>query len=115
MPQNSNSKIVLAFDNTFILVAIYNSPYIASKMTNVYIQHLLKACSGEVIAAHGFYWRIADTAELQFDCDDIGRLTLFQYDKECGQDRKVYLSRRMKREDIVLESEYVKLKRRKKC
>ncbi len=116
MPQNSNSKIVLAFDSTFVLVAIFNSQYMASKMTNTEIQQIIQVCDGKGIAAHGFYWRAADTAELLFDCDDIGKLTLFQYDRECGCDRKVYRTRKMKKSDIVLESEYMKQKQsKKKC
>lgn len=113
MAQNSNSNLILAFDNTFILVAIFNSCYTASKITGIYTQQIMRACEGKLVAAKEWYWRKLNSDVYVVDCDDIGKLTLFQFDAESGEDRRIYRTRDMKKSDIMLESEYKNRYKRK--
>lgn len=103
---NTPSKAILAFDANLVLVGMFSSFYTASKATGICHQMITKACSGEVIAAKNMYWREADTNEYVFDCDDLGKLTLLEFDLEQGVNRKIYATRNMRKNEIILESQY---------
>lgn len=79
-------------------------------MTGAIRQSLIKAAYGDIISVNGKYWRIVPP-DLEIEPDDIGSLTLFEFDKATGQDRKIYSTRSMRKNSVMLESQYITLKK----
>lgn len=104
--KNDHIKSVIVFDSNLKLVGMFSSYYTAAKTTGVSHQMIAKACSGKIIATKGMYWREVDTKEYIMDCDDLGTLTLLDFDREQGIDRRIYATRNMKKNEIILESKY---------
>ena len=52
--------------------------------------------------------------DIQIEPDDIGKLSLFEFDAEIGEDRKIYGTRKMLKGSVMLESEYLTLQNNKK-
>ncbi len=98
---------VLAFDCQYTLCAIFRSISEASTISGVIRQSIIKAVYGETISAKGRYWR-AVPKDIEIEPDDLGQLSLFDFDEMCGIDRKIYGTRDMKRGGVILESEYLK-------
>lgn len=98
---------VVAFDSTYKLVATFSSIKEAAEMTRVTRQSIMKAVYGDAIAVGKHYWR-AIPEEFIVDSDDVGKLTLFEFDQSIGIDRKIYSRRAMKRDQIIQESDYIK-------
>ena len=99
---NNNPTTIVAFDATYILVAIFKSISEAGTLR----QSLIKAAYGEIISVNKRYWR-AVPSDFQIEPDDIGKLTLFDFDAEIGEDRKIYSTRKMLKSSVMLESEYL--------
>ena len=99
---NNNPTTIVAFDATYILVAIFKSISEAATLTGT----LNKAAYGEIISVNKRYWR-AVPSDFQIEPDDIGKLTLFDFDAEIGEDRKIYSTRKMLKSSVMLESEYL--------
>lgn len=104
--KSNNTKNIIVFDASLRLVGMFSSYYTAAKTTGVCHQMIAKACNGTIIAAKGMYWREIDIKEYIMDCDDLGNLTLLDFDREQGVNRKIYASRNMRKNEIILESEY---------
>lgn len=105
--QQSNEKVtVLAFDSTYRLTAIFQSISEASRLTGNLRQSLMKAASGEIISVGGRYWRTLPR-DYEVEPDDLGGLTLFEYDEFIGEDRRIYATRGMLKSSVMLESEYL--------
>lgn len=107
MTRNNTPVPVLAFDDTYKLAAVFKSIKEASDITGIVRQSIMKAVYGKMISIHSHYWRPVPD-DLIVDFDDIGKLTLFEFDKTIGEDRRIYSHRKMLRTNIILESEYIK-------
>ena len=103
---NNNPTTIVAFDATYILVAIFKSISEAATLTGTLRQSLIKAAYGEIISVNKRYWR-AVPSDFQIEPDDIGKLTLFDFDAEIGEDRKIYSTRKRLKSSVMLESEYL--------
>lgn len=105
---NNKPTTIVAFDSSYILVAIFKSISEAATLTNTVRQSLIKAAYGDIISVNKRYWR-AVPPDFQIDPDDVGKLTLFEFDLMVGQDRKIYSTRKMLKNSVMLESEYIAL------
>lgn len=103
---NNNPTTIVAFDASYILVAIFKSISEAATLTGAIRQSLIKAAYGDIISVNKRYWRVVPP-DFQIEPDDIGKLTLFEFDAEIGEDRKIYGTRKMQKNSIMLESEYI--------
>lgn len=111
-PKNSPTTIV-AFDSSYVLVAIFKSISEAATLTGTLRQSLIKAAYGDIISVNKRYWRVVPS-DFQIEPDDIGKLTLFEFDAEIGVDRKIYSTRKMLKSSVMLESEYLDLQTMKR-
>lgn len=100
-----NVTTILAFNSDYLLSAIFFSVQEAAQMTGALRQSLAKAAQGELVAVKKRYWRIMPP-DFEIEPDDIGKLTLFDYDAAIGEDRRIYPTRRMVKGSVMLESEY---------
>ena len=78
-------------------------------MTGIVRQSIIKAVYGDTISANNCYWR-AVPHDVVLDQDDMGTLTLFDFDREAGNpDRRIYKGSQMKKRlNIIMQSEYKK-------
>ena len=67
---NNNPTTIVAFDATYILVAIFKSISEAAALTGTLRQSLIKAAYGEIISVNKRYWR-AVPSDFQIEPDDI--------------------------------------------
>lgn len=105
---NNNPTTIVAFDATYVLVAIFKSISEAATLTGTIRQSLIKAAYGDIISVNKRYWRVVP-ADFQIEPDDIGTLTLFEFDAAIGEDRKIYATRKMLKTSVMLESEFLNL------
>lgn len=103
---NNTPTTIVAFDASYMLVAIFKSISEAATLTGAIRQSLIKAAYGDIISVNKRYWRVVPP-DFQIEPDDIGKLTLFEFDAEIGEDRKIYGTRKMLKNSIMLESEYI--------
>lgn len=103
---NNTPTTIVAFDASYMLVAIFKSISEAATLTGAIRQSLIKAAYGDIISVNKRYWRVVPP-DFQIEPDDIGKLTLFEFDAEIGEDRKIYGTRKMLKNSIMLESEYL--------
>lgn len=97
---------IVAFDSSYKMVAIFKSISEAATLTGAVRQSLIKAAYGDIISVNGRYWR-AVPADFQIEPDDIDKLTLFEFDAAIGEDRKIYATKKMLKNSVMLESEYL--------
>lgn len=107
---NNKPTTIVAFDSSYILVAIFKSISEAATLTNTIRQSLIKAAYGSIISVNKRYWRVAPP-DFQIEPDDLGKLTLFEFDEAVGDDRKIYTTRKMLKNSVMLESEYLVLQK----
>ena len=105
---NNKPTTIVAFDSSYVLVAIFKSISEAATLTNTVRQSLIKAAYGDIISVNKRYWR-AVPPDIQIEPDDVGKLTLFEFDAVVGEDRKIYTTRKMLKNSVMLESEYITL------
>ena len=105
---NNTPTTIVAFDASYMLVAIFKSISEAAALTGVIRQSLIKAAYGDIISVNKRYWRVVPP-DFQIEPDDIGKLSLFEFDAEIGEDRKIYGTRKMLKNSVMLESEYITL------
>ena len=108
--KNSELKIrkplkILAFDKTHKLAAIFSSHNEAERMVGVTHQVLLRCCKGDTITAKTMYWREVPPDQI-LDIDDIGTLSLIEYDSVVGIDRRIYATSSQKKSEVILSSQY---------
>ena len=106
---NYTPTTLLAFDPSYKLVAIFKSISEAASLTGAVRQSLIKAAYGDIISVNKRYWRVVPE-DLQVEPDDIGELSLFDFDSMVGEDRKIYPTKKMLKGTSMLESEYIMLK-----
>lgn len=102
--QVENNTVVLAFDCQYRLCAIFRSISEASTLCGAIRQSIIKAVYGEIISVKGRYWR-AVPKDIEIEHDDLGILSLFDFDEMCGVDRKIYSTKDMRKGSAILESE----------
>ena len=107
---NNKPTTIVAFDSSYILVAIFKSISEAATLTNTIRQSLIKAAYGSIISVNKRYWRVVPP-DFQIEPDDVGKLTLFEFDEAVGGDRKIYTTRKMLKNSVMLESEYLVLQK----
>lgn len=107
---NNKPTTIVAFDSSYILVAIFKSISEAATLTNTIRQSLIKAAYGSIISVNKRYWRVVPP-DFQIEPDDLGKLTLFEFDEAVGDDRKIYTTREMLKNSVMLESEYLVLQK----
>ena len=107
---NNTPTTIVAFDASYILVAIFKSISEAATLTGALRQSLIKAAYGEIISVNGRYWRVVPQ-DFQIEPDDIGQLNLFDFDAAIGEDRKIYTTKKMLKSSVMLESEYLNSKK----
>lgn len=107
---NNKPTTIVAFDSSYILVAIFKSISEAATLTNTIRQSLIKAAYGSIISVNKRYWRVVPP-DFQIEPDDVGKLTLFEFDEAVGDDRKIYTTRKMLKNSVMLESEYLVLQK----
>lgn len=107
---NNKPTTIVAFDSSYILVAIFKSISEAATLTNTIRQSLIKAAYGSIISVNKRYWRVVPS-DFQIEPDDVGKLTLFEFDEAVGDDRKIYTTRKMLKNSVMLESEYLVLQK----
>jgi hypothetical protein len=97
---------VAVFNFYYKLIGIFGSIKEVSRVTGVVRQSIIKAVYGDTISVNNLYLR-AIPPDLIIDIDDIGKLTLFEFDKAANTpDRKIYGVKRKSRSHIIMESEY---------
>lgn len=106
---NNKPTTIVAFDASYVLVAIFKSISEAATLTGTIRQSLIKAVYGDIISVNKRYWRVVPP-DFQIEPDDVGHLTLFEFDAAIGEDRKIYSTRKMLKNSVMLESEYLVLK-----
>lgn len=107
---NNKPTTIVAFDSSYILVATFKSISEAATLTNTIRQSLIKAAYGSIISVNKRYWRVVPP-DFQIEPDDLGKLTLFEFDEAVGDDRKIYTTRKMLKNSVMLESEYLVLQK----
>lgn len=103
---NNSPTTIVAFDASYNLVAIFRSISEAASLTGAIRQSLIKAAYGEIISVKKRYWR-AVPPDFQIEPDDIGKLSIFEFDEAVGADRKIYSTKKMLKNSAMLESEYL--------
>lgn len=106
---NNKPTTIVAFDASYVLVAIFKSISEAATLIGTIRQSLIKAAYGDIISVNKRYWRVVPP-DFQIEPDDVGHLTLFEFDTAIGEDRKIYSTRKMLKNSVMLESEYLVLK-----
>ena len=104
---NNKPTTIVAFDSSYVLVAIFKSISEAATLTNTVRQSLIKAAYGDIISVNKRYWRAVPT-DFQIEPDDVGKLTLFEFDAAVGEDRKIYSTRKMLKNSVMLEKSMVR-------
>lgn len=100
-----NPLRVLAFDRSLKLIGIFQSYSAAERITGSKHQVLQRCCNGQMISSQGFYFREVPEDTI-IDVDDLNTLTLLEFDKQMGFDRHIYATRNMKKDEVILESQY---------
>lgn len=90
------TKQVLVFNDRRILTLIASSANEAARYKEMDATQISKVCHGRMIAHKHYYYRYIDN-NVEIELSDIGTLTLEEYDQLCDQERKVYATRKMKR------------------
>ena len=85
-------NIVLVFNKSRILVAIFRSLRCAAELVHGNLQSISNCCTGKYIKSGGLYYRHLHPNVL-IDLDDLDNLKLEEYDRLCGVKRK-YISKR---------------------
>lgn len=101
---------LIAFDSSYRLCAIFRSIAEAASLTGALRQSLIKAAYGTVVSVNKHYWRVVPH-DFEIEPDDIGVLSIFDFDAEMGEDRRIYPTKEMARKSSILESEYLELQK----
>ena len=85
----SNPKIpLLVFNSRRILSFIAASAYEIGKISDIRPDCITKASRGDLISTGNYYFRYFDK-KVEVEISDVGELTLEEYDKLCGVERKL--------------------------
>ncbi len=104
------TKKIAVFGPNHKLIAITGGISQASRLIGADTGSLLRALNGERITCGGLYvrWIPEDTV---VDMDDLNKADLIEFDLEwLEEDRLVYTTRRRKRNNVIKESDFVKIR-----
>ena len=101
---NKPVKRLVAFNASMTLSAIFQSMVHVRNMSGKSHHTVMYAASGEQITALGYYWRFVPENVI-VDLDDLGKLHMLDFDRECGINRLVHKTSKWKYNDLVMESE----------
>lgn len=110
------TKRILLFNPLKKFVGVISSQVQAAKILGVRTPTIKKACDGEAISTCNLYLRWWNP-DIEIDiAEELGVLTLKEYDQLCGVKRKVYKDKTMTRKDWKYNMKITpeKLKRLKK-
>lgn len=97
------SRRVLAFDSTKKLVAVYTSAAATARQLGVTRPTVSSVCNGKSISTKNFYLRWWHP-EIDIDVSqELGLLSLMEYDTLTGDMRKTYCTGKMRRKDLKLK------------
>ena len=100
MPQAVNSaKRVLIFNSLKRLVLIAQSAFAVAKNNDWNVSSIRAACSGKIIAYRKLYFRYLED-DVEVGIDDLGTLSLAEYDSLCEVNRKTYPTSKMSRKGM---------------
>lgn len=88
------SKQVLVFNGAYVLIAIVRSLHSAADFSSINLQSISFSCTGKYVATGGFYFRHAHP-DIQIEMSDIDTLTLQEYDRMRGVERRYFTIREM--------------------
>lgn len=92
------ARPVLIFNRRKKLTVIASSINEAAKYASRSPGNISKVCNGKHISDGNYYYRYIDD-NVEIDFSDLGTLTLSDYDKLCGVDRKTYATECMNRKN----------------
>lgn len=98
-----NSKKVLAFNPARTLVAVFRSVRAAAEISKSQPQAISNCCNGKVITASGYYWRHLPV-DIDLEGDDIGSLTLKEFDELAGIQREYVDTRKIRKRVIKFKN-----------
>jgi len=87
-------KMVLVFNGARVLIAVLRSLHSAAEFSGCNLQAISFSCTGKYISTGGYYYRHIHP-DIQLEINDIDNLTLEEYDKLCGHDRKYHTTKKM--------------------
>ena len=100
----SNPIRIVAFDANYKLRAMFQSYASVEGLVGRRWQTIQKCCKGETISCLGHYWReVPEEIVIEAD-EDLGTLSLFDFDAYAGIDRIIYKNSKMKKGETILES-----------
>lgn len=112
--QTKERRKVLVFDSKKKFIAIYGSQLLLAKSFGVATPSVKSVCNGTAISVKQHYLRWWEPEiEINPD-DDLGVLTLDEYDKLCGVKRKTYKNTRMSRRGWRYGTKKTRAKRKAK-
>ncbi len=97
--QQERPNKILVFNPLKKLVGIYHSTYATAKSFNTRLQSIKYACDGTCVSCQGHYFRVMDET-IGVTLESLGVLTLQEYDRLCGVERKVYRTGKMERKGM---------------
>lgn len=96
---NTTPSRTLVFNPRRKLIAIIQSNTAAANIFKANTQSIHYACNGRCMSCKGFYFRVLDSS-IEVTLDDLGVLTLEEYDELCGVDRKIFKNTSMTRKGM---------------
>ena len=97
---------ILAFDNMLKLRAMFQSYSAVEKITGKSRQSIQKCCKGNMVSCLGYYWReVPEDIIIDMD-EDLGKLSLIDFDEFSGNDRIIYATSKMKKGELIKECDY---------
>ena len=90
---------ILVFNPMKRLVAIFQSTNAAAQAFNSKVQSIHYAATGKCISCSNYYFRQLED-DIEVTLDDLGVLTIEEYDELCGVERKVYANKNMSRKGM---------------
>lgn len=106
VPTFDDANLVIAFNRSYKMVALFHSLQAASDFIGLHHSEMSKCCRGERITAKGFYFRKVPK-DIIIDIDeDMGNLTLIEYDKELGNDFEIYGNRCQRPSEKIWEHDF---------
>jgi len=100
---------IAVFDGNYRLAAIVKSSTQLKNMLGVGMTELQRTLAGERITCNGYYLRYIPKSII-LDVDDLGTDIMLDFDEQCGVDMRIYATSRQRRSEILLESEFRKIK-----
>ena len=82
------------FNGAYVLIAVVRSLHSAADFSGINLQSISFSCTGKYVATGGFYFRHAHP-DVQIDLSDLDNLTLQEYDRLCGVERRYFTVREM--------------------